>query len=56
MKGIPTLAEMKELMDSTRKQNGKANWAKLGGLLGKDGQTAKRYVEKLGLMNYAESD
>ncbi len=56
MRGLPSQSELKNLMDTTRKKNGIANWTKLGEALGRSPETAKRYTQKLGLMSYAEVD
>jgi hypothetical protein len=50
----PTQMEMKEIIDKHRfKSNDKANCTKIGNELGIDPETAKRWIQKLGLSDYA---
>ena len=50
----PTQMEMKEIIDKHRfKSNDKANCTKIGNELGIDPETSKRWIQKLGLSDYA---
>jgi len=50
----PTQMEMKEIIDKHRfKSNDKANCTKIGNELDIDPETAKRWIQKLGLSDYA---
>ena len=50
----PTQMEMKEIIDKHRfKSNDKANCTKIGDALDIDPETAKRWIQKLGLSDYA---
>ena len=48
-----TRDEMVAVIDSCRKLNGKGNNEAVGRKLGVDGETAKAWIEKLGLSDYA---
>ena len=49
----PNPMEMKEIIDKNRFKNDKCNNTKVGSDLGVDPETAKRWIEKLGLSDYA---
>ena len=49
----PKQMEMKNIIDRNRFINDKANCTKIGNELGIDPETAKRWIEKLGLSDYA---
>ena len=53
-RGRPNKKQMKHhIDDGCRKRNGKCNNEAVGRKLGIDGETAKRWIEDLGLSNYA---
>ena len=49
----PTQMEMKQVIDKNRFKNEKANNTKIGEELGVDPETAKSWIKKLGLSDYA---
>ena len=53
MRHKPTQMEMKHIIDKCLFKNGKCNNTKVGDILGIDGETAKAWIEKLGLSDYA---
>jgi len=56
LQGKPTQSEMKSIMDENRFKNGKVNFSKIGESLGKRGETARKWIDDLGLLSYAISD
>ena len=49
----PTKMEMKYIIDKCLFKNGKCNNTKVGEILAIDGETAKAWIEQLGLSDYA---
>ena len=54
--GKPSRSEMISIIDESRFTSGRANYSKIGETLGKTGETAKKWIEGLGLSAYAASD
>ena len=53
MRHKPTQMEMKHIIDKCLFKNGKCNNTKVGEILAIDGETAKAWIEQLGLSDYA---
>jgi len=49
----PSNAEMIQIIDENRFINGNANFSKIGTAIGKTGETAKKWIEEMGLIAYS---
>jgi hypothetical protein len=52
--GLPSKEELKLVMDEHRFKNGKVNYSSLGRGVGRNHKTVKGWIERLGLISYAE--
>ena len=52
--GLPSKEDLKVVMDEHRFKSGNVNYSSLGRAVGRDHKTVKRWIERLGLMSYAE--